>query len=117
VFFRKTNTESYQILLSKPIYNKRKINQINSMPKKAYLSSHLSSDELKQKYLKSQDSIESRRWHLLWKVSLGWTIKNSAVAIGINYDYAKEIVSKYNHLGEKGVENLKNKVTVQGNKT
>ena len=59
------------------------------MPKKAYLSSHFSSDELKQKYLKSQDSIESRRWHLLWKVSLGWTIKNSAVAIGINYDYAE----------------------------
>jgi transposase len=84
------------------------------MPKKAYLSSHFSSDELKQKYLKSQDSIESRRWHLLWKVSLGWTIKNSAVAIGINYDYAKEIVSKYNHLGEKGVENLKNKNPVPG---
>jgi len=83
------------------------------MPKKAYFSSHFSLDELKQKYLKSQDSIESRRWHLLWKVSLGWTIKNSAVAIGINYYYAKKIVSKYNHLGEKGVENLKNKNPVR----
>lgn len=79
------------------------------MPKKAYLAPHLSSFELKKKYLKSQDSVESRRWHLLWKVSLGWTIKNSALAIGINYDYAKEVLKKYNKLGEKGVENLKNK--------
>lgn len=79
------------------------------MPKKAHLAPHLSSGELKKKYLKSSDSVESRRWHLLWKVSLGWTIKNSAIAIGISYDYAKEIVSKYNHLGEKGIENLKNK--------
>lgn len=79
------------------------------MPKKAYLAPHLSPNELKQKYLKSQDSVESRRWHLLWKVSLGWTLKNSAVAVGINYDYAKEILKKYNELGEKGVENRKNK--------
>jgi hypothetical protein len=40
---------------------------------------------------------------LLWKVSLGWTLKNSAVAVGINYDYAKEVLKKYNELGEKGV--------------
>ena len=65
------------------------------MPRKAYLADYYSSKELKQKYLKNQDSVESRRWHLLWKISLGWSIKNSAIAIGINYDYAKEIVKKY----------------------
>lgn len=79
------------------------------MPKKARIIPHFSSSELKRKYLKSTDAVESRRWHLLWKVSLGWTIKNSAIAIGISYDYAKEIINKYNHLGEKGLENLKNK--------
>ncbi|MEB3281827.1 MAG: IS630 family transposase [Lyngbya sp.] len=79
------------------------------MPKKAALANHYSCEELKQKYLKSKDGVESRRWHLLWKVSLGWTIKNSAVAVGISYEYGKEIVKKYNNLGEKGVENLKNK--------
>lgn len=56
------------------------------MPKKAHLANHYSSEELKQKSLKSQDAVESRRWHLLWKISLGWTIKNSAIAVGINYD-------------------------------
>ena len=79
------------------------------MPKKAYLAPYLSSHELKRKYLKSQDSVESRRWHLLWKLSQGWTLKNSAIAVGINYDYGKEILKKYNTLGEEGIKNLKNK--------
>lgn len=79
------------------------------MARKAYLANYYSADELKQKYTKSQDSVEARRWHLLWKVALGWTIKNSALAVGINYDYGKEIVKKYNELGEKGVTNLKRK--------
>jgi molybdenum-dependent DNA-binding transcriptional regulator ModE len=79
------------------------------MARKAYLVNHYSSDELKQKYIKSQDLVESRRWHLLWKISLGWSIKNSAIAVGLNYDYAKEILKKYNNLGEKGVTNFKNK--------
>ena len=77
------------------------------MPRKAYLAKYHSSDELKQKYIKSQENVEARRWHLLWKISLGWTIKNSAIAVGINYEYGKEIVKKYNNLGEKGVVNLK----------
>jgi hypothetical protein len=47
------------------------------MPRIAYLVPHYSSDELKQKYIKSRDPVESRRWHLLWKVSLGWSIKNN----------------------------------------
>lgn len=77
------------------------------MPKKAYLASHYNSSELKNKYLTSQDLVESRRWHLLWKVSLGWSIKNSAIAVGINYDYSKEILKKYNQSGEQGVKNFK----------
>ena len=89
------------------------------MPKLAYLANHYSSEQLKQKYLKSQDLIESRRWHLVWKVSLGWSIKNSAAAVGINYDYGKEIIKKYNELGEKGIINLKKiaRKQVRGRKT
>ncbi|MDL5052649.1 winged helix-turn-helix domain-containing protein [Oscillatoria laete-virens NRMC-F 0139] len=78
------------------------------MPKKAHLANHYSSEELKQKYLKSQVPVESRRWHLLWKISLGWTIKKSAIAVGVNYDYAKQIVKRYNDLGAEGLTNRKN---------
>lgn len=76
------------------------------MPKKANLENHLNVQELKQKYKISQDTVEARRWHLLWKIALGWTIKNSALAVGIDYEYAKKIVKKYN---ESGVEGVKNK--------
>ncbi|MDJ0531651.1 MAG: hypothetical protein QNJ70_03995 [Xenococcaceae cyanobacterium MO_207.B15] len=40
------------------------------MPRKAHLEKHHSPSELKKKYLNSKDFVESRRWHLLWKVSL-----------------------------------------------
>ena len=66
------------------------------MPKQAYLAQYLSSDELKQKYRSSTDLVESRRWHLLWKISLGWTVKNSAIAVGYSYSYAKSILKRYN---------------------
>jgi len=75
------------------------------MPKKAKLENHLNVEELKQKYKISQDTVEARRWHLLWKIALGWTIKNSALAVGIDYEYAKNIVKKYNDSGVEGVKN------------
>ena len=81
------------------------------MPKKAYLAPHLSSNDLKQKYRTSTDTVESRRWHLLWKISLGWTVKNSAMAVGYSYSYAKSILNRYNQNGEQGVKNYKNKTS------
>lgn len=81
------------------------------MSKRAYLATHLNSNELKQKYRTSKDAVESRRWHLLWKISLGWTVKNSATAVGYSYSYAKSILSRYNQDGEKGVTNYKNKTS------
>ena len=79
------------------------------MPKKVKLVNHYTSDEIKERYKKSKDPVESRRWHLLWKVSLGWTIKKAAIIVGLDYDYSKKIVRKYNEEGEKGLRNKKNK--------
>ena len=79
------------------------------MPKKANLANHLDVSELKQNYLTSQDPVEARRWHVLWKVALGWTIKNSAIAVGLGYQYAKKIVKNYNELGAEGVKNQRKK--------
>ncbi len=87
------------------------------MPKKVRLVSHLSSFKLKEKYLKSLDPVESRRWHLLWKISLGWTIKSSALAVGLSYGYAREIVRKYNPQGIESVTNQKKKVERKGRPT
>ncbi|MFM2313376.1 MAG: hypothetical protein RLZZ04_2652, partial [Cyanobacteriota bacterium] len=81
------------------------------MPKKAYLAKHFSSDELRQKYRITKDLIESRRWHLLWKISLGWTVKNSAIVVGYSYPYAKSILKRYNQDGVAGVKNRKNQTS------
>ncbi|OLT60669.1 hypothetical protein BJP37_18290, partial [Moorena bouillonii PNG] len=56
----------------------------------------MSNGELKKRYRASLDPVEARRWHLLWKFSLGWTIKNAAVAVGINYQYAFQIIKIMN---------------------
>lgn len=75
------------------------------MPKLAYLANHLSSEQLKQRYQRCTEPVESRRWHLLWLVSTQWSIKRASEAVGINYDYAKSILSRYNQQGEVSVEN------------
>lgn len=77
------------------------------MPKRAYLAPHLSSDELKDTYRKAKDPVESRRWHFLWKIALGWSVKNSAIAVGISNSYGWEILKNYNDLGIEGVKNQK----------
>ena len=70
------------------------------MVKKAHLQPYLTSSELKSRYLGCSDRVESRRWHLLWLVSKQWTIQQASLAVGLNYDYAKDIVKAYNQLGE-----------------
>ena len=74
------------------------------MPKKAYLASHITTFELKKRYRQSKNPIESRRWHLLWKIAQGWTIKNSALAVGLSYGYAQRIVRNYNQDGVRAVQ-------------
>ena len=81
------------------------------MPKTAYLANHFSSSELQEKYFKSKDTVETKRWHLLWKISLWWTIKNSVIAVGCSYPYTQKILNRYNKNGGEGVRNRKNKTS------
>jgi len=81
------------------------------MVKKANLQPHMTSTELKTRYLCSSDRVESRRWHLLWLVSKSWTIQQAAQAVGMNYDYAKEIVKGYNQQGEEAIANRRRQQT------
>ncbi len=67
--------------------------------------------QLKSHYLCSCDRVESRRWHLLWLVSKNWTIQQASQAVGLNYDYAKDIIKAYNQLGEKAIVNRRRQRT------
>ena len=64
---------------------------------------------MKDRYRASQDSVATRRWHWLGKISWGWTIKNAAVAVGLDYQYSFKIIKISNQLGEEGVKNIKKK--------
>ena len=75
------------------------------MPRKPHLEPHLSSAELKDCYQRCCDPVESRRYHLLWLISQGWQIKKAAIAIGLNYDYARDIVKTYNQQGTAALTN------------
>lgn len=90
------------------------------MPKKAEIVEHHSVSELAERYRKSEDPVESRRWHLLWRIASGVTVQGSALIVGLNYQYAKRILKKYNELGEEGVKNgrkkEKEKVYARGKK-
>jgi len=77
------------------------------MPRPIYLATYLSTSELKSRYKNSHNPVESRRWHLLWKIALGWNLKNSALAVGISYSYAKKILKKYNEQGEVAISCVK----------
>jgi transposase len=73
------------------------------MTRTAKLANYFDSEQLYQKYRKSQNCVESKRWQLLWKISLGWNIKQSAMIVGIHYQYALKIVKQYNQLGPETV--------------
>jgi transposase len=75
------------------------------VPLRVQLKPHLTARELKRQYQQAQDHIELRRWHLLHLVDQQWTIKQAAQMVGFNYDYAKEIVRRYNQEGPIGVKN------------
>ncbi len=75
------------------------------MPPKAHLEPHLTSEDLKVRYRQARDTTEARRWHLLQLVAGGWTIKRAAEVVGLNYDYSKEIIRRYNREGPSSVRN------------
>lgn len=75
------------------------------MPPKAHIEPHLTIEELKVRYRQARDTTEARRWHLLQLVASGWTIKQSADVVGLNYDYAKEIIRRYNREGPSSIKN------------
>jgi transposase len=79
------------------------------MPPKVQLKLHLSLEELKTHYRQAKDTAEARRWHLLYLVAQQWTIKQAAQVVGLNYDYAKEIVRRYNQEGPDAIKNRNQK--------
>jgi transposase len=69
------------------------------MSQRAYLHPRLSSSKLREQYRNCKNLPESRRWHLLWLLSLGKTLVAAAFLVGLSERYARSILSRYNQLG------------------
>lgn len=73
------------------------------MPPKACLKPHLTIDRLKSQYRSAGTVSEARRWQVLVLVAQGWTIVRAAEIAGFSYDYAKELVRRYNQAGPEAI--------------
>lgn len=75
------------------------------MPPKVHLQPYLTLEEIKSCYRDADDTTEARRWQLLLMVAKDWTVKQAAQVLTLNYDYAKDIVRRYNREGPISVKN------------
>jgi transposase len=69
------------------------------MSRRAYLHSRLSSAKLKDRYRNCKDLHESRRWQLLWMISLGKTLIEAASLVSFSERYARLLLARYNQHG------------------
>jgi transposase len=71
---------------------------------KLKLTPHLNVEDLKRRYRSCRDAKEARRWHVLWLVDQGLSVKEAAEMVGIGLSWAREIVHRYNREGPQSVE-------------
>lgn len=64
---------------------------------------HLTSSELKVRYLKAKDTVEARQYHALWLLSKGKIVPEVADVTGYCPDWIRELVRRYNKEGEKAL--------------
>jgi transposase len=63
------------------------------------LHPHLPAEQFAQRSRQAPDPVEARRWQLLALVADGLTVKRAARLIGLNYDYARRVIHRYNGQG------------------
>lgn len=73
------------------------------MARRTRLEPHLTPDELKQRYLKTEDLSERRHFHVLWLISQGETQARTAHVVGISDRWVQEIVKRYNAGGAEAM--------------
>ena len=73
------------------------------MARRTKLEPHLTPDELKQRYLKTEDLSERSHFHVLWLISQGETQERAAQVVGISARWVQEIVKRYNAGGAEAM--------------
>jgi transposase len=73
------------------------------MPYQIKIKPHLSTSELKKRYLKCKDAKEARRWHALWLISDGMSAEAAARVVGFNPVWVRRFLCRYNDQGPDAI--------------
>lgn len=74
------------------------------MGRHAHLRPSLTATQLKARYRNSSSVAQSRRWHLLWLLADGHTLRRAAELVGVSERYAQAVLSRYNKLGPRSLQ-------------
>jgi Homeodomain-like domain-containing protein len=72
------------------------------MARSIHLKPHLSTGELATRYRKTEDPVERSRWHFLWLLARGFTVKDIAHITGYSAYSIGQIARRYNTRGPDG---------------
>lgn len=73
--------------------------------RRIHLASHLSTDELEQRYRQARDATERGWWQMLWLIARGHTAKEVAASTGYSAYWVGQLVRRYNTDGPTGMVN------------
>ncbi len=73
------------------------------MARTVALEHHLPPDELRQGYKTARTSADARRYHALWLISQGSTLKFAVALVGLSDQSVRLLVQRYNEHGPVGL--------------
>ncbi len=73
------------------------------MPSSLKLKSHLSLEELKQRYRNSYDRVKRSHYQIIWLLASGKTVKEVSSITSYSTKWVYRLANRYNQLGETGL--------------
>lgn len=73
------------------------------MTRQTHLHPHLPDAELAQRARRAPTLVEARRWQLLALVADGKSAKDAAALVGLNANYARRVIDRYNRDGPESL--------------
>ena len=73
------------------------------MPKRISVATHLSIEEMEQRYRQAKDGIESRQYQIIWLVAQGKKTEEIEEITGYSRTWMYALVKRYNELGSEGL--------------
>lgn len=84
------------------------------MTRTLHLHPHVPTQDLAQRSRQAPTPVEARRWQLLALVADDRTVKDAARLVGLNYDYARRVIHRYNAEGPTALRDRRPELRAPG---